>query len=131
MIRLAAPLIFVGFLNGCQGDETVRAYGAADKQWRLVDLNDTAFSASATLTFPETGRVTGQGPCNGFSATMTVPYPWFELGPIAATQRACPELDAETVYFSALSAATLSEVLGDTMILSNTEGLSMVFKAGG
>ncbi|MGJ8615214.1 MAG: META domain-containing protein [Sulfitobacter sp.] len=127
---IRASLISLLLLAACQKDESVRAYGAADKEWRLIELAGKPFNAKATLTFPETGRIAGMAPCNSYGGTMTVPYPWFEAGAIAATKRACPDLAAETAFFSALGAATLSEVLGDTLILSNPDGLSMVFKSG-
>ena len=60
---------------------------------------------------------------------MTVPYPWFDTGPIGSTRRVCPDLEVETIFLQALEAVTLSEVLGDVMILPNTEGLEMVFNA--
>ena len=129
-MTLRISLILLVLLSACRDDESVRAYGAADKQWRLIELNDQPFTAKATLTFPEEGRIAGNAPCNSYSGTMIVPYPWFEAGPIAATKRACPDLAEESEFFAALDAVTLSEVLGDTMILSNTDGLSMVFKAG-
>ncbi|WP_187429083.1 hypothetical protein ROLI_004840 [Roseobacter fucihabitans] len=121
----------VFILTGCQGDETVRAYGAADRTWRLVELDNASVIYDATLTFPETGQIAGKAPCNAYGATMAVPYPWFEAGPIAATRLACPDLDAEIAYFTALTQMSLSEVLGDTLLLSNDEGRIMVFKADG
>ncbi|MGC3938402.1 META domain-containing protein [Roseobacter sp. EG26] len=123
-------LISLIALAGCRPDETVSAYGAAGKTWQLVELNGQTVDQIATLTFPEEGRIAGEGPCNSYSAAMTVPYPWFEAGPIASTRRACPDLDFEADYFTALSEMTLSEVLGDTLILSTPEGAQMVFKSG-
>ena len=122
-------LLILLALGACRADESVRAYGADDKEWRLIELNEHPFTARATLTFPETGRIAGNAPCNSYSGTMTVPYPRFEAGPIAATKMACPDLAAETAFFAALDAVTFSEVLADTMILSNTDGLRMVFTA--
>jgi heat shock protein HslJ len=116
-------------LAACQGDETVKAYGGADKTWRLVAIDDVPFAASATLVFPEAGKIAGLGPCNSYFATMTVPYPWFEAGPISSTKRMCPDHAAETAFFAALSKMTLSEVLGDTLLLSTPEGRTMLFKA--
>ena len=75
------------------------------------------------------GEVTGTGPCNAFTSTIEVPYPWFKLGPIASTRKACPALAAETAYFRALKEATLVEVSGPVMIISNTDGLNLVFNA--
>ena len=130
--RLAA---LTGFsllaLAACQGDETVKAYGGADKTWRLIAIDDVPFAASATMVFPEAGKIAGQGPCNSYFATMTVPYPWFEAGPIGSTKRMCPDHAAEARFFTALSEMTLSEVLGDTLLLSTPEGRTMLFKADG
>jgi len=45
MIRLLALLPFAA-LSLCQGDETLRAYGAADKTWQLTELNGTPVTTS-------------------------------------------------------------------------------------
>jgi heat shock protein HslJ len=126
LLTLAVLLIT---LAACRKDETVRAYGGGDHTWVLKILNDAPFPATATLTFPKEGEIAGQGPCNRHFGAMTVPYPWFDAGPIRSTKMACPDLEVEMVFLKALEAATLSEVLGDVMILSNTEGLEMVFNA--
>lgn len=128
-MKIHLPLLALFALAACDSDETLRGHGAADKEWRLVELQDAAFAATATLTFPEKGVVRGQGPCNSFSTTNTVPYPWFDAGPILATRRACPDLAAESAYFTLLEAATLSEVLGDTLTLSDDSGVLLTFKA--
>lgn len=128
-MRLSFLMIVLFLIAACRQDESVRAYGAADKIWRLIELNERPFAAKATLTFPEAGRIAGTAPCNSYSGSMTVPYPWFEVGLIAATKRACPDLAAETAFFNALDAATLSEVQNKILILSNTDGLSMVFQS--
>ena len=129
MRTLLTLSILLVVLTACRKDETVRAYGAGDRTWTLKLLNDAPFPATATLTFPKEGEIAGQGPCNRYFGAMTVPYPWFETGPIGSTRMACPDLEVETVFFKALEAVTLSEVLGEVMILSNTEGLEMVFNA--
>jgi len=118
-------------VSACQKDETVAGYGAADRLWVLQELDGAAFPARATLTFPERGKIAGQAPCNSYRASMESPYPWFRAGPIAATRRACPELDAERRFLESLAAMTQSEVLGGTLILSDETGREMVFKAGG
>lgn len=116
-------------LTACRKDETVTAYGAAKRTWHLTEVDEQAVTYEATLRFPEAGLITGDAPCNTYFATMTVPYPWFEAQDIAATRRACPELASETAFLLALSQMTLSEVLGDTLILSTPEGRKMLFKA--
>lgn len=128
MIRLAA-LFLVGFIPACQADETVAGYGGAEKTWTLTELDGAPFTATATMSFPETGRIAGRAPCNNYNGEMSVPYPWFEVGPLMSTRMACPELEQEGLFFAALGEMTLSEVLGDTLILRNDAGREMVFKA--
>ena len=83
----------------------------------------------AILLFGEHGEITGNAPCNRYFGKQTAPYPWFSAKNIGATRRACPELDLEAAYLTALSEMTLSEVAGDTLILSNDLGREMVFKS--
>lgn len=129
MRTLLTLVLLLTALTACRKDETVRAYGGGDRTWTLKILNGAPFPAPATITFPKAGEIAGQGPCNRYFGAMTVPYPWFETGPVGSTRMACPDSEAETVFFAALEAATLSDVLGDVMILSNTKGLEMVFNA--
>lgn len=129
MRLLCAGLALLLSLSACREDETVRAYGGADRIWELKELNGAPFPATATLTFPKEDEIAGNGPCNHYFGAMQAPYPWFEAGPIGSTRRACPDLAAETTFLNALEAATLSEVAGDILILSNTDGLEMVFKS--
>lgn len=130
-MKWTAALVPLIFAAGCFADETLRGYGAADKTWVLTEARDFTPHPKITLTFPEKGRIAGQAPCNSYFATMDVPYPWFETGPIAATKRACPDLRIETVFFNALSNASLSEVLDNTLILSDDDGMLMVFRSDG
>ncbi|MCX7566776.1 META domain-containing protein [Sulfitobacter sp. F26169L] len=122
-------VVLLTALSACKGDETVRAYGGADHVWTLKELGGATFPAKATLTFPKAGEIAGEGPCNRYFGALKTPYPWFDAGPIGSTRVACPEMTAETAFLAALESATLSEVAGDTLVLSNTEGLVMVFKS--
>jgi len=116
-------------LFACKPDETIAGYGAADRVWVLTELDGAAFSAKATMQFPEPGKIAGAAPCNRYSGAMTAPYPWFEAGQLAVTRMACPDIAAESAFFEALSGMTQSEVSGNTLILSNEAGREMVFKA--
>ena len=116
-------------LGACNGDETVSAYLNDTSVFALKTLNDAPFTAQATIDLSEPGRVTGAAPCNRYFADQTAPYPWFDVGPIGATRRACEDLPSETQYFQALERMTIVEVTGDTLILSNTEDEEMVFEA--
>ena len=116
-------------LANCRGDETVAGYGGGDVTWRLVELDGKVFKARAALHLGAKGEISGEAPCNRYFGTQTAPYPWFAAEKIGTTRRACPDLDAETAFLAALSDMTLSEVLADTLILSNDAGREMVFKA--
>jgi len=115
--------------SACMSDESVAKYGAAGKTWALHEIDGAPFSARTTLEFDKAGWITGQAPCNRFSAKQTAPYPWFKTGPAIATKMACQDLKQEQVFFEALGAMSLSEVSGAALILSNDDGRSMIFKA--
>jgi heat shock protein HslJ len=51
------------------------------------------------------------------------------LGPIAATELACRDLDVEAAFFAALADARFSEVSGAVLILTDEAGGEMVFRA--
>ncbi|MDZ7710362.1 MAG: META domain-containing protein [Roseovarius sp.] len=127
-MRTALLLIAMSLLGYCQ-DETVSGHGGQTTTWVLHSLDGTPVSARATLTFPGEGVIAGEAPCNRYSAQQTVPYPWFAAERIISTKRACPDLDAENRYLRALSEMTLSEVAGETLILSNDAGREMLFRA--
>lgn len=128
MLRAALFLPLLS-LSQCGQDETVAAYGAGGRAWVLHSIDGIDFPASATLDFPEAGRVAGQGPCNGYSATLDVPYPWFEVRDLVATRAACPDLEAEGTFFAALMAMEQSEVSGNILILRNEAEHEMLFNA--
>lgn len=128
MIRLALAFSAITTVFAC-ADETLSGYGAADRLWVLKELDGAEFTARVTLEFPEEGVLQGKAPCNTFRGAQTVPYPWFKAENIAVTRMACPELEAEGVFFTALSEMTLAEVGGDTLFLSNDAGRKMVFLA--
>lgn len=128
MITRGIAVIVLASLAACK-DETVAGYGASDHLWQLTEMDGRPMETRATLRFPRRGTIGGEGPCNAYSASMEVPYPWFETGPIRATRRACPDLAAEQAFFDALGQMTQSEVLGGTLILRDELGREMVFKA--
>lgn len=116
--------------SACAGDETVSGYADPDAVYVLEEIDGTLFAARATITFPEEGRAAGEAPCNQWTAEQKAPYPWLELGPIAVTRRACPDLAAETVFLDTLAAMRLVEAQGAVLILSEDESKrEMVFRA--
>lgn len=124
---LTFPLLFSLFQ--CGQDETLSGYGASDIDWALVEINKTAFTATATLRFPEEGVITGDAPCNSFTGTQTAPYPWFEVTDVAVTRTTCANIAAEAQMLSMLQTMTLVEVSPNAMILTNDAGDEMVLRA--
>ena len=114
------------FTVGCS-DETISGYADRKAVYRLTEIGGEPFPAKATISFPEEGRAVGQGPCNAWSAEQSVPYPWIDLGPIVATRRACPDLEAEAKFFEELAGVSLAELSGEVLLLSGE--VEMVFRA--
>ena len=115
-------------LSGCAVNESITKFVDAAVDYQLVELDGLPFVGTATIAFPETGRVEGQAPCNRYFAQQSVPYPWFAIEGIGATRMACPDLALETEFFEALEGMTLAEVSGDILILSNSVGRRMIFE---
>ncbi|MGR3291115.1 MAG: META domain-containing protein [Paracoccaceae bacterium] len=127
MLRLF--LILPILLAACLNDETISGYTDPDAVYHLEELGGSVFTARATISFPEQGRIAGKGPCNSYSASQNAPYPWLELGLIAATRAACSDLATERAFFQTLGQMTLIEVLGDIVILRNDARREMIFRS--
>jgi heat shock protein HslJ len=113
-----APLVLAGCIATA---DTAPVY-------RLVSLDGQPFTASATLAFAE-GSIGGEGPCNRWSARLLSSPPAFRIGPVIATERACPDLAAEQDFFLALAVMQTAATTGDTLTLTSPDGLVMVFRA--
>jgi putative lipoprotein len=98
---------------------TAAAPNLVGTRWRLEDLAGAGVvaNAAATLEFPEAGRVTGRGSCNGFFGSVTITGTAIQFGMLGATQMACPDpIGAqETRYLAALRSAERFAVEGDTL----------------
>ena len=119
----------VWLLAACGPDETISGYADPKATYVLREIDGAPFASIATIRFPQEGQVAGSGPCNGYTASQSVPYPWFALGPIAATRKACPALGDEGTFFEALATMEFAEVTGDVLILSNGNNQQLVFQA--
>ncbi len=128
MLRITLSLTLF-LLAACRGDETIAAYGAANIKWQLAEIDGQPFVATATLHFLEPGRIAGIAPCNSYSAVLDAPYPWFDAQHLSVTRMACDDQATENQFLQALQDMTLSEVSGNTLILSNVAGREMLFTA--
>lgn len=125
MLRFIALIL----LASCGPDETISGYADRETIYALASIDDAPFTARATIAFAQEASISGAGPCNTFQAAQSVPYPWFALGPIASTRRACPDLGQEAAYFAALAEMRFAEIAGTVLILSDDAGSEMVFHA--
>ncbi|QRZ15369.1 META domain-containing protein [Paracoccus methylovorus] len=69
--------------------------------------SDTVPQRNVGMTIEADGSVSGQGPCNHYSAKQTAEPPAFALGPLTTSRMACAGNAGrlETRFFEALSAA--------------------------
>lgn len=126
MFKLA--LILALALAGCLKDETISGRTAPSDVWVLNLIGQTPVTERITIRFPEQGRVTGDAPCNSYFAEQSAPMPWIDLGPIGATRSACPALNLETRYFGLLEQMALVEVLGNTLLMTAEDGMTLTYR---
>jgi heat shock protein HslJ len=94
--------------------------------WRLVDIRGQPavppdMAKRPWLHFDDSSHVFGSGGCNRASGKYTFTGTSIRIGPLAATKMACLDTALtrqEDQFFSALDAADLAEITGDTLVLS-------------
>ncbi|WP_172330835.1 META domain-containing protein [Mangrovicoccus sp. HB161399] len=101
-----------------------------ETEFRLAEMDGAPYEGSATLIFPEDGRVAGKGPCNNFMGRAE----WGEdgavsFGPLASTMMACPDLDAEKELLKALGAVSKIEMQEDGFLLTTDDGATLLYLA--
>lgn len=67
-----------------------------------------------TLLIEET-RISGQGPCNSFSAENNAELPAVQLGPIISTKMACKDQRIENRFLQVLQTATEMDFYGGVL----------------
>jgi heat shock protein HslJ len=129
MLRLC--LILPLLLSFCAKDETVSGLTTPDAVWQLSAIGGSPVAPRITIRFPEEGKIAGEAPCNSYTAAQAAPVPWIDIGPIAATRRACPGLALETRYLALLEKMEFVEILGDTMLMTAEDGTELEFRRTG
>lgn len=107
-----------------------------NNNWKLVSLNGTtndAYSAeveSFTLQFLPENKLAGTGACNRFNGEYNIaPNNELKITMGGSTRMACPNLNLEQDYFTALSNVTNYNVAVDTLTLLNGSNQIAKFKA--
>jgi heat shock protein HslJ len=78
-------------------------------------------AAIVTVAFLD-GTVSGQAPCNQFSAPYTLDGTTLSVGPIATTRMACPDLALEQDYLTTLAAARAWAIDAGDLVLLDAQG---------
>lgn len=134
MIRQIA-IISTALLSiaACDRDESLAGYVETGRSYALIEQDARRATVRATLQFRQ-GRVHVDAPCSQWHAEISAPYPWWEMADVQfpqtwATPAACELAEEDRNFMQLLERMTLSEVSGNILILSNTDGERMVFQA--
>ena len=117
------------------GGEAVLTYAAGNPglegSWTVISVlyDDAIRSVSAdsdlTADFSADGKISGSTGCNSFHGDYTPDGKKLNIGPLAATKKACPTTEAseqETGYLAALESAVRFEQAGPELTLLNAKG---------
>ena len=106
-------------LAACAGQPA--APSLTGTEWRLEALGDSAVMerSQATLTFPEAGRVAGNGSCNRFFGSVRITQGHIGFDQVGSTKMACmgPANEQEARYLAALQKAERYELQGRTLLI--------------
>jgi putative lipoprotein len=91
----------------------------------LTELGGEANALPVTLNF-DAERARGEGPCNSYFGAWRLDGATVEIGPVAATRRACPDLPFEQGYFGALTDAATAEIGADSLVLRGPDGAALM-----
>ncbi len=116
------PLLILGVgLLACSAalktPKTERAlHELAGSEWGFSDGTDRF------VKFSQDGEMRGNGGCNNFFGTYDLDGTRLKVGPIAATKRACPDLDKEREFLNALQNSTRIEATHLVLKLYDVNG---------
>ena len=118
-VRPFACLAISLSLAACAGQPA--APSLTGTEWRLEALGDSAVMerSQATLTFPEAGRVAGNGSCNRFFGSVRITQGHIGFDQMGSTKMACmgPANEQEARYLAALQKAERYELQGRTLLI--------------
>ena len=97
-------------------------------------IRSVATDTKLTATFGADGSLTGSTGCNSFHGSYTLDGTAIEVGPLAATKKACASKEAsaqEAGYLAALESAVRIDQVADDLTLLNAKGqMAVTLKRG-
>ncbi|RJL16388.1 META domain-containing protein [Paracoccus siganidrum] len=81
----------------------------------LVGMDGGTVPLRNVTMLVEEYRISGQGPCNSYSAQNNVDLPQVSLSPIVSTEMACKDSRLENRFLSVLQSATEMEYYGGVL----------------
>lgn len=110
ILPLSAALATVAALAACEPTGASSKPGAAvpTGPYVLVGIgSDTVPQRNVGLTIEADGSISGQAPCNHYSAPQMAEPPEFRLGPLTTTRMACSGIGGklESRYFAQIAQA--------------------------
>lgn len=110
---------------GAGGDILMPPGNLVGTEWSLTDVGGRGVVdyAEGTLTFPETGKIAGNGSCNRFMGTVEIQGEKIKVGPLAATRRACPPsvMAQEIFYLKTLEESERIAMAGPYLLIFATD----------
>lgn len=127
MPRLTRPRLAVTaaiatmVLAACDPTATGAVAGGEDRgfipggNYVLVGMDGQTVPLRNVTLLVEEKRLSGNGPCNGYSANNNATLPAVSLSPIISTKAACKDLKLENRFLSVLQQATEMEFYGGVL----------------
>ena len=81
----------------------------------LVGMDGQTVPLRNVTLLVEENRLSGQGPCNGYSATNNAELPAISLSPIISTKMACKDIELENRFLSVLQQSTAVDFYGGVL----------------
>lgn len=103
-------------------------FPVSDQVWELVSVNGTPYQFKGSAVFPEPGRIAGSAPCNRYMGNLAGTLEEFAIGPLAATQMACADLDAEQTFLEYLQAVNTGKLSDDVLVLTDNDQVTLEFR---
>lgn len=130
-MKVLAAVFVAMFLMGCGSSEVVKKTLDMNT-WEIIQigaksLEDMDSDQLPTMMFDlAKGQISGSTGCNSYSGSFSSDEFGVEMGEMAVTKKACPDMTTETMFLEALGNVARID-LGDDMIrMFNASGVEVL-----